>query len=342
MQMVLLRKERHAFAEKFNIIPQSDPDQVCLLIPEVFSLRDNFDAVAGLIDDLRRTVLTERKKAYLYFNQLRDLEPAAALLLAAECFRCRSLVAPRIGQSVTGNYPLNADMSAQLSSMGFFRLLKVRDDVVRPSKTTTDGPSARFIGFRTHREVQAEIASDFCDLVTIDAFAMDQRTRGRMVAALKEAMGNAHEHAYSGDTQYPSMSRRWWITGHINPAAGEMMFMLLDQGIGIPRKLSPETFERIRSLMRRMTWRPSDGTMIAAATELHRTSTGQSTRGRGFQDMKRFIDSCDDGELRVLSNAGSYAYMKDRETIHDFDRSIGGTIIEWRVRHASRASVRDG
>jgi hypothetical protein len=81
--------------------------------------------------------------------------------------------------------------------------------------------------------------------------------------------------------------------------------------------------------------------MIAAATELYRTSTGQSGRGRGFRDMKRFIDECDDGELRVLSNRGSYRYMKDGEQIDDQEFSIGGTLIEWRVRHGQAVEFED-
>ena len=79
---------------------------------------------------------------------------------------------------------------------------------------------------------------------------------------------------------------------------------------------------------------PSDGEMIKAATELFRTSTDQSGRGRGFRDMKRFVDESTDGELRVLSNRGVYHYMKADERIGDHDRSIGGTLLEWRIRKA--------
>jgi hypothetical protein len=97
----------------------------------------------------------------------------------------------------------------------------------------------------------------------------------------------------------------------------------------------------VKAIITRWAWSPGDGHMIAAATEIYRTSTGQSGRGRGFRDMNRFIDECDDGELRVLSNRGSYRYIKDQEQIDDEELSIGGTLIEWRVRHGQAVDFED-
>jgi hypothetical protein len=118
-----------------------------------------------------------------------------------------------------------------------------------------------------------------------------------------------------------------------------MMIMILDQGVGIPNTLDANLLDLIAAALGDFKLRPTDGYMIKAATELHRTSTSQATRGRGFRDMKRFVDTCDDGELRVMSNRGTYAYVKGQETIDDHDASIGGTLIEWRVRHAAMVEV---
>jgi hypothetical protein len=162
-----------------------------------------------------------------------------------------------------------------------------------------------------------------------------------MVAALKEAMGNADEHAYKETTEYPFMRGRWWVTGYVDPVQREMMIMLLDQVIGVPRSLGPNLADWLDSFLNEKRWTPSDGHMIAAATELHRSSTGQSGRGKGFRDMKRFVDTCDDGELRVLSNRGSYCYRKGAERIGNEELSLGGTLIEWRIRHGSSVEVED-
>jgi hypothetical protein len=136
------------------------------------------------------------------------------------------------------------------------------------------------------------------------------------------------------------LPRRWWLAGHLDKSNKEMMIMILDQGIGIPNHLEPTLFEKVAALLERR-WSPSDGAMIQAATELYRTSTLQGGRGKGFRDMKRFIDACDDGELRVLSNRGSYSYTKVTEKFDDHTTSIGGTLIEWRVRNQAVAEIRD-
>lgn len=119
------------------------------------------------------------------------------------------------------------------------------------------------------------------------------------------------------------------------------MIGLLDHGVGVPETLDATVLEMVKAAITRWSWRPGDGHMIAAATEIYRTSTGQRGRGRGFRDMKRFIDTCDDGELRVLSNRGGYRYMKGEEQIDDQELSIGGTLIEWRVRHGQLVDFED-
>jgi hypothetical protein len=215
--------------------------------------------------------------------------------------------------------------------MGFFKLLDVDDSAPMP-RGKPDADQPYFIPFRTLNSVHPQLAATFGEFVAKGAFKMNDLAQGRMVASIKEAMGNAHEHAYVKPGTYPVLPNRWWLAGHLNPHHREMMILILDQGVGIPETLEPTMFEQIKALLKR-TWTPTDGYMIAAATELHRTSTEKRGRGTGFQDMKRFVDTCDDGELRVLSNRGAYTYNKASQRIIDHSTSIGGTLIEWRVRH---------
>ena len=310
-----------------------------ILLPEEISLRTNFTQTVEVVQMLREAVLVRGEPVMLYFDRVRQIEPAALLLLAGEIFRCRNLRSSRLGLSVHGSYPADPDIRHQLRDMGFFRLLGVEDAQTADSERREERPY--FVHMRSATGVDGEFAAAFCNLVLHGAFPMNDTARRRLVGALKEAMGNADEHAYKEVTSYPPMKGRWWLTGYVNPSQGEMMIILADQGIGIPRSLGPTQYERISSLLTSRTWQPSDGYMIAAATELHRTSTGQSGRGKGFRDMKRFIDTCDDGELRIISNSGAYQYMKGTETISDEAMSIGGTLIEWRVRHAHMVEVED-
>lgn len=315
--------------------------RVPLMVPAVFSLHSNRDAVVELITNLRQSVLLARKRVFLHFDKVIELEPSAALLLVAEIDRCLQLRRYRSGKSVSGNYPANAEIYAQLVEMGFYRLIKVQADENAPHGALRPGRPV-FLPFRSLKKVQPGLAATFVELVEKHAIALNPLARVRMVAALKEAMGNAHEHAYKAPAEFPTLIHRWWLAGHIDPERREMMVLILDQGVGIPNTLEPTYIERARAL-RKLSLTPTDGELIRAATEVFRTSTGNDGRGRGFRDMQKLINVCDDGELRVSSNRGSYRYAKaSEEGIADHDTSIGGTLIQWRISHASVAEINDG
>lgn len=79
-----------------------------------------------------------------------------------------------------------------------------------------------------------------------------------------------------------------------------------------------------------------DGAKIALATKLGQTSSRQPGRGKGFETMKKAVRACDEGELLVVSNGGYYIYSQDEEEqFGSLDVPIEGTLIQWRVKHAS-------
>jgi len=321
-----------------DLHPPSQRERVPIILPEVLSLRRNFAETVTAVDTLRKSVLIDGRPATLYFDEVRSIGPGATLMLTGEIYRCRYLRAWRQGFMVNGNYPSAPDVFFQLREMGFYGLIGVDDmaEILPDDRDRTGRPY--FIPFRTNRGVDGEFASKFCDMVVAGAFDMGKRAKRRMVGALKEAMANTDEHAYLDPTGLPVMKRRWWLSGYVEPQAHEMMIMLLDQGIGIPASLGITRFQRIAAVLG-LAATPTDGNIIAAATELHRSSTGAPGRGKGFRDMKSFIDECDDGELRVLSDRGTFRYMKDGQMVSDEASSIGGTLIEWRVRHGETVEV---
>lgn len=325
---------RRFFSDLHKIALPSDPRRYPIMIPSSVSLKDNYEETVDCLMQIRRFALQHSWPVFLYFNRVEKLEPAAALLLAAEIHRCRNLRAYRNGAIVSGSYPRSQEISLQLKELGFFRLIEVMDD---PDAEEGENRESRpfFLPFRSGNNVIAELVSAFCDIVTEGAFDMAPQAKRRMVGAIKEAMGNCVEHGYRGRSHSECMYGRWWLCGYVDPQQNEMMITILDQGVGIPETLDHQWKERFAALMN-FTWPPTDGQMILAATELHRSSTGQAGRGKGFRDMRRFIDTCDDGELRVLSNRGAYLYIKgESERTSDRTSSIGGTLIEWRIRHAA-------
>lgn len=314
-----------------------------IVLPRVMSFYDNHDRTAAVLGEIREVALRRNRSIMLHFTDLDRIDPDVALVLVAEIFRIRNL---RSREAVTGTYPRQRAIYELLRDMGFFSLLKVQELVDLPSADSAPGRPA-YLRFLTDNRVVPEIADRFVDVIEKHIFSMSELARTRLMAAIIEAMTNTLDHAHPVVVANETMTHRWWLSSSVDPARREVTIMLFDQGVGIPATLDASRYERVRTALsnivslRSFSSKPTDGEMILAATELHRTRTGQEGRGKGFKDMKRFIDACDGGELKVLSNRGRYRYLQGTESHGEASSSIGGTVIEWRFRHQGKMEMAD-
>lgn len=122
------------------------------------------------------------------------------------------------------------------------------------------------------------------------------------------------------------------MSGYVDLSKNELMFMVMDQGVGIPNTLNPTLVERARSLGR-LNKTPTDAELIEFASNLRRTSTGIGGRGKGIDTMKRFVTTVGNSELRIFSNGGLYTFESNsNESRVDNSESIGGTLVQWKIR----------
>ena len=338
------RRRTHAnILNQTGIFGQLDRDRRPIVLPKIFSYSENFEQTQSIINEIIEHGLNKRTPLEIRFDHIESLEPAAALALAAEIYRCRKLRVFRRGEFVTGNYPPSQNVHAQLSELGFFSLLRISDQL--PSEIgalTSQRPI--FLRFVTSNRVEPAGADRFVSIIETYVLDLDLVARGRLVGAIKEAMGNVDEHAYKKASIVQTMSKRWYMSARVDLHNHEVLIILYDQGVGIPGTIDPSLLETIRAtiaLQADATLHVSDGFTIKLATELWRTGTGQQGRGRGFRDMKRFVDMCADGELRVLSNRGRYSYVSGGEESGNHLESLGGTLIQWRFRNDAPLQMTD-
>lgn len=337
----VVARRTYAVGRGIHFDPVLEREQI--ILPTQMSFSDNRDATVDVLILLRETALKRRRSVMLHFADVERIDADVALVLVSEIYRIRNLRSPR---SVTGTYPRQRTVYEQLRAMGFYRLLSVAEHPdLSPERS---GPTSRvYLPFLTGNRVEAELVDLFVTGVEENLFAMNEVARGRLVAAIIEAMNNTLDHAHPVVIAGETMTHRWWLSSWVDIATRAITVMLFDQGVGIPATLDPSLYERIRAALqdviglRSISLRPSDGEMILAATELHRTGTGQSGRGKGFLNMKRFVDACDSGELKVLSNRGRYSYLDGTESHDEASCSIGGTVIEWRFRHEGKMEMAD-
>jgi anti-sigma regulatory factor (Ser/Thr protein kinase) len=326
-----------------HLIVSGNPIRRPIILPVNLSFWENYNETARVIDDIRQYGLRLNLPLEVRFDRVRQLDPSATLALAAEIYRCQKLRVYRGGRFVSGNYPHDATVHAQLRDMGFFKLLQLSDHAGHlPAELR--GARPVFLSFITDTKVIGVLVDQFVGIIEKHVCALNAAARGKLVGAIKEAMSNVHDHAYKSQTDVQSMQHRWFMSSRVDVERHEVMIVLYDQGNGISNTLDADLIERIRATLTGHSdalLHASDGYMIKLATELWRTGTGQSGRGRGFRNMKGFVDNSEDGELRVLSNRGYYTYVRDSEKFGDNEVSAGGTMIEWRFRSEGPLELND-
>lgn len=313
-----------------------------IFVPENLSIWNNYDKTVQVFKDIKQFGLKDRRPIIIHLDKLVNIDPSSALVLVSEIYRCKNLRKYRNRDFVTGTYPRNKDAHRLLAEMGFFNLLDMMDAI---SGDGDNNNQELYWKFETYNNVDAEFIDWFVSLIEKYVVAMDARARAHLVAAIKEAMQNTLDHAYLHPTIYPTMDRRWFLSMSLNPIEHEVRIMLYDQGVGIPATLPTTTLETIRTLLAAVVpMGPSsnDGEIIRLATHKYRTRMDQSGRGRGFYDMKKFVEQCSDGELRIRSNRGFYTYINKTETVGDNAASVGGTVVEFRFKSADLVQMDDG
>ena len=114
----------------------------------------------------------------------------------------------------------------------------------------------------------------------------------------------------------------------------ELMITFCDLGVGIPATLPKlYTWERIWAAVALLPGiKPNDGQMIQAGMVIGRTQTHETNRGKGLNDLRKFIDEAGGGEMNILSGQGSYRYRgPGDELVNNFHQRINGTLIKWTV-----------
>lgn len=334
IQRSLLRRKRLVtrntahFPQAMLVRTAGNIERILVEMPTVFSFERNFDASAGAINLIRESIINRRIPALVDFSNVEFVGAAAALVLTAEIFRSKySLMLSNGRRTVSGTYPKNPIAHKILHDIGFYKAIQTEG-----LETTDEDMSHIHIGMRSFTRIEAAEIESFRDLFLTPFPHLERLAHQRMQGAVVEAMSNCFDHAFASAGDYRRLGRRAWLSGYIDLSQNEFMMMVFDQGAGIPRTVEANWMDKLRAFGA-LQLNPTEGELIAAATDMYRTSTGQIGRGRGFDTMKRFVDVCEDGELRVFSNRGKYVYTRNENLVpDDATQTLGGTLVQWRIR----------
>ena len=318
-------------------------EEVLLNVPEEFDLGDNVNDSLIFFDQLRQSILVDRKRGKIDFQSCNGISAGAGFILAAEVDRCRRLRYRDGRPALTGTYPDDERMGRFLDDLGFFRFLKIRSPAHAPDGST----QARFIAMRSGCRDKGKEVHYVTEVLGTGSVQLDAVARQTLYEGLLEAMNNVTSHAYPSvrrNDALPVLQGQWWAAGYWDNGRKEVGVLMYDQGVGIPATLpnSPHG-PLITRIRQRLALGNSDPECIRAAMEIGKSRSQDMHRGRGMASLRHAVSRVNDGHLLILSGGGAYYYTADgREETFALSNPLGGTFIEWRIRDENLITWGDG
>lgn len=341
----ILRSRRVYHRGGWSYSPPKIVERYIVKPPELCSVSERFDEFVGSLEELKKaTLIDERKNVRYDLARVKELRPAAALVLAAELDRWRILKRKRLVPSPLGAW--HAQPRRQMLQLGVFDLLHVKKRELRSVRKQEN--SAVILKYRTG-DVNNKNETDALIKETIQRYRKRRQLQIHgpdrsydLDAALAEATLNSVQHAYShGKTRYEHLENRFWMGAVFDDNSETMRFMVYDQGIGIAHTLKNTTKGiRILSIMANFFGNLIDddgkfpeGELIKLALTTPATSTGLENRGKGLPEIYKAAQNLG-ASFRIVSGRGIVSYSSDTGLVAKPDRKhhLGGTLLEWALK----------
>jgi two-component sensor histidine kinase len=198
------------------------------------------------------------------------------------------------------------------SEMGLFELLRTTNLPDMPSPEVSDMTLLRFKRGNISDGDSARTVRESLEKLTGHSI----RAASEMYSAVTEAMTNAVHHAYPSQTPHmPWVARTWWLSGSFDRSLRRIHVLFYDQGVGIPATLpQSDLWEKARGWLARrfLDHVADDAHLIRAAMTVRRSRHITSHRGRGLEDIRRFVKAMPQGQLRMISGRGEVIWKSKR------------------------------
>lgn len=318
-------KKRNYKRKKLTGVVVESPYTLCIYDDKYYEQAINF------FKTIARRILKEKKQIIIDLSRLEKVTAAAVLCLYAEIHRCMQL--SEIDKPVKYIKPRNGKPRRILNQLKFFT------GINNPGYDVIDEGLIGVIPCTTGTKADHRL-DDLMDAIENNIYGGEIYEEGdnTLYRSLSEAMLNVWQHAYKSDkipaNEVQRLGKRWWMLGH--RIDDNLYLVIYDRGIGIPEalpfKYTKEVIDKFLDILR--LHNRSDANMIHAAMEIGRTGTGKQGRGKGLQDVRRFVEENPSGVLRIYSNRGGYVYRmeNDRTEHHTRKLSLRGTLIQWNVQ----------
>lgn len=312
-------------------------NQIVLFLPSEMNFSSKYEITVLNLYAIRRFVRTLKSPKGSYklvsvnFDRLKKISTSAALVLTAELSKWDDEVRQRLCPMIEN---WDKAILRNFKDLGFFELFKNKKFAKFDKEIagSTDLKIVRYIKGRCGDSKKArDLKAGFAEIIG------DKINKWTFLhSGLTEAITNVGHHAYPNNHGFSENDKNWYLTGGFNEKTKDFKIVFYDQGIGVPRSLpASDVWEKVLKKLYKIPLidRKKDEVLLRAAVELDRTSTKESDRGKGLQDLLEFIRQRGNGYLSILSSKGLYKFESvngvERVKTERFMNPVRGTLIIW-------------
>lgn len=264
--------------------------------------QDNRDNVVIYIDSSKVISVTESTLMYLF-----------AIISDVKCAEF----------TIAGNHPENNDMRKLYKNCGFDKIL------YKESFSYSVYDNGNIILCRGDG-APTDVARDIClfirNKLRISTYAF--------YGALIELMTNTVQHAFDEDYR---LEKKWQLFARFRD--GEVRFVFLDTGKGIPSTVRKTKTEQLKELLKPAFRMIGEGDILQSAFDGNfRTSTEEPNRGKGLPQIYDFMKSEQTKEAAVFSGRGTgiikrkeYSCYKNEPVFQSWKDDVYGTLYEFTI-----------
>lgn len=308
-------------------------------LPETLSLESDTSLVTKFFNSYQDKVYKQNRPAFFDFVSLKKIGPAATLLLVAEIDRWRKKSDENPAQLRAHRITKwDPNVKSYFIAFGLFDLLEVKNTDPKRKQFEENFKSAN-VGlhvcrFKTGNRVEAKKFGEIQEELKTQNFHLGWASKP-ILMCVNEALTNVANHAYKGIeiekkiNGIPVLLGQWWMSASFNEQDNVFEFMVLDQGITIPKSLQEQP--NIIAF-----WPgANDSELIEAATDEGKSSTKEKHRGKGLNEMRKFVENSNhkDDLLRIISGRGVVEIHGDGNKIskRQLNTALRGTLLHWRI-----------
>lgn len=314
-------------------------NRATIILPERLNFFHDYKLTVLHLNAIRKLITNKSTSHKSYklgkvkFDYLKSVSTSASLVLTAELSKWDDTIRNNLIPDIKKWSP---DILVNFNELGFFDLFKNKPSNISQfeSNASHNRRIVKYTKGRCGDDEQTRVLKE-----NITKIIGDKIKKWMFLhSGLSEAIVNVSHHAYPEKYGFSEIDKNWYYTASYNIAKKELKVVFYDQGIGIPKSLpASDLWEKALVFLSifPIADRKKDETLLRAAVEIDRTSTEDSDRGKGLQDLMEFIRQRGDGYLSILSLKGLFKLQIKNgiESIKSerFDYPIHGTLIIWCV-----------